>query len=146
MIKKTVKYTDFDGNEREESYFFHLTKADLLDMATSEDGSLVERIMAIAKEDDPIKIIPIIKQILIKAYGVKSDDGMRFVKKPEDVENFTYTEAFSELYMELSTNAEKAVEFFEGVIPQFDAETQKQIEDARKQWEKEQEEANKDKK
>lgn len=140
MIKKTVKYTDFDGVEREEDYYFHLTKGDLIDW-TTEDGGLVDRIMNIAKEDDPMKIIPIMKSILIRSYGVRTPDGKGFIKDPEEIKYFQYTEAFSELYVELSTNADKAVEFIEGILPTFDDETKKQIEEARKQFEKEQVEA-----
>lgn len=140
MIQKTVKYEDFDGNKREDSFFFHLTKADLIDWAAEESGGLVDNIMNIAKEEDPLKIIPIMKEIIIRAYGVKTPDGKGFVKDEEDVKNFQYTAAFSELYVELSTDADKAVEFINGILPKFDPETQKQIEEARKQFEKEQEE------
>lgn len=138
MIKKIVKCEDFDGNAYEEELYFHLSKADLIDWATDEDGGLVEKIMSIAKEDDPLKIIPIMKKILLRSYGVKTKDGRGFMKRPEDVEKFQYSQAFEELYTEISTNAEKAVEFIEGIMPKFDPETQKQIEEARKQWEKEQ--------
>ena len=139
MIKKTVKYEDFNGNQVEESYFFHMTKGDLIDWAAEEDGGLVEKITSMTKEEDSTKIIPIIKKIILKSYGVKSKDGKSFIKRPEDVENFQYTEAFSELYTELSTNADAAVEFIEGILPKFDAETQKAIEEARKQFEAERE-------
>lgn len=136
MIKKTVTCTDFDGNEYTEDYFFHLTKGDLIDW-TTEDGGLVDKITNIANEDDPLKIIPIMKKILIRSYGVKTPDGRGFVKDPEVVKNFQYTEAFSELYTELSTNADKAVEFIEGILPKFDAETQKKLDEAKAQYEKE---------
>lgn len=137
MIKKIVKGKDFDGNDYEEAYYFHLTKGDLIDWATEEDGGLVDKILNIAKEDDPLKIIPIMKKILIRSYGVKSPDGRSFVKDPEAVKNFQYSAAFSELYIELSTNADKAVEFIEGILPEFDEETKKKIEEARKQYEEE---------
>lgn len=137
MIKKVVKGKDFDGKDYEETYYFHLTKGDLIDWATEEDGGLAEKIMDIAKEDDPLKIIPMMKKILIRSYGVKSPDGHSFIKDPEAVKNFQYSAAFSELYIELSTDADKAVEFIEGIIPEFDEETKKKIEEARKRYEEE---------
>lgn len=137
MIKKVVKGKDFDGKEYEETYYFHLTKGDLIDWATEGDGGLAEKIMDIAKEDDPLKIIPMMKKILIRSYGVKSPDGHSFIKDPEAVKNFQYSAAFSELYIELSTDADKAVEFIEGIIPEFDEETKKKIEEARKRYEEE---------
>lgn len=137
MIKKVVKGKDFDGKDYEETYYFHLTKGDLIDWATEEDGGLAEKIMDIAKEDDPLKIIPMMKKILIRSYGVKSPDGHSFIKDPDAVKNFQYSAAFSELYIELSTDADKAVEFIEGIIPEFDEETKKKIEEARKRYEEE---------
>lgn len=137
MIKKVVKGKDFDGKDYEETYYFHLTKGDLIDWATEEDGGLAEKIMDIAKEDDPLKIIPMMKKILIRSYGVKSPDGHSFIKDPEAVKNFQYSAAFSELYIELSTDADKAVEFIEGIIPEFDEETKKKIEEARTRYEEE---------
>ena len=135
MIKKTVTGKDFDGKDYTEEYYFHLTTGDLIDWAT-EDGGLVDKLMNISKEEDPLKIIPIMKKILIRSYGVKTKDGHGFIKDPEDVKNFQYTAAFSELYTELSTNADKAVEFIEGIMPEFDDETKKKIEEAKEQYEK----------
>ena len=139
MIKKTITYTDYEGNKQTEDFYFHLTKGDLLDW-TTEDGGLVDKIVNITKEDDPVKIIPIIKKIIIRSYGVRTPDGKGFIKDPEIVKNFQYSEAFSELYVELSTLADKTVEFIEGILPEFDEDTKKQIEEARKKFEKEQEE------
>ena len=133
MIEKVVKGKDFNGNEYEESYFFHLSKGDLMDWA-AEDGGLVDTIMSISKESDPMKIIPMMKKILIRSYGVKTPDGKAFIKDPEEVKYFQYTPAFSELYIELSTDSDKAVEFIEGILPTFDEETQKKIDEARKQF------------
>lgn len=137
MIKKIIKGTDFDGNAYEDECFFLLTKGDLIDWA-AEDGGLVDRIMSISKETDPLKIIPMMKQIIIRSYGIKTPDGKGFIKDPEVVKNFQYSDAFSELYTELSTNADAAAEFVNGILPKFDEETQKKIEEAKKLYEKEQ--------
>lgn len=136
MIKKIVKGTDFNGNEYEEEYWFHLTKGDLIDWAAN-DGGLIDRIMSISNETDPMKIIPMMKEIIIRSYGVKTPDGKGFVKDPETVKNFQYTDAFSELYTELSTSADAASEFVNGVLPKFDEETQKKLEEAKKLYEAE---------
>lgn len=137
MIKKIVKGTDFDGNPYEEECFFHLTKGDIIDWA-AEDGGLVDRIMKISEETDPLKIVPMMKQIIIRSYGIKTPDGKGFIKDPDAVKNFQYSDVFSELYTELSTDAEAAAEFVNGILPKFDEETQKKIEEAKKLYEKEQ--------
>ena len=143
MIKKVVTGKDFNGNDYTEEYYFHLTTGDLIDWA-AEDGGLVDKITNIAKTDDPLKIIPMMKKILIRSYGVKTPDGHGFIKDPDTVKNFQYSAAFSELYTELSTNSDKAVEFIEGILPEFDEETKKRIDEAKKQYESVLDEADKE--
>lgn len=137
MIQKTIKYTDFDGNPVEETYYFHLTKGELIDWAAEGDDGFAGKIAAIAKEGDPIKILPMMKEIILRSYGVRTSDGKSFVKDPELVKNFKYTQAFDELYVELSTDANKAAEFVNGILPVFDAETQARLDEARAKYEKE---------
>jgi hypothetical protein len=137
MIKKTIKYNDFDGVEREEDFYFHLSKADLIDWAAEEEGGFVEKIMEVSKQNDPLKIIPVMKKIIIRSYGIKTPDGKGFIKDPDAVKNFQYTEAFSELYLELSTHADRAAEFINGILPKFDPETQKELDKRIKQLEEE---------
>lgn len=136
MIRKVIKYTDFDGNPVEEAYYFHLTKGELIDWAAEGEDGFAGRIAAIAKEDDPVKILPMMKEVILRSYGVKTPDGKGFIKDPDLVKSFKYTQAFDELYVELSTDAEKAAEFVNGILPVFDAETQAKLDEARAQYEK----------
>lgn len=121
MITKTIKYTDFNGIEREEKYLFNLTKAELMEMELGTTGGLTETIQKIINEQDAPKIQEYFKNLLLKSYGEKSDDGKKFLKldkdgRPLSIE-FSQSAAFSELYMELATNAEKATEFVKGIMP-----------------------------
>lgn len=121
MITKTIKYTDFNGVEREEKYLFNLTKAELMEMELGTTGGLAETIQNIIEAQDIPKIQDLFKKLLLKSYGVKSDDGKKFMKIDKDgtplSNEFSQSAAFSELYMELATNAEKATEFIKGIIP-----------------------------
>lgn len=121
MIKKTIKYTDYDGNEREEDFFFNLTKAECMEMELTTDGGMEKFIKKIIDEKDNKKIVEIFKDIIVKSYGEKSLDGKRFMKSPEITANFVATEAYSELFMELSTDADAATKFINGVIPKVPA-------------------------
>lgn len=121
MLKKNIKYTDYNGVEREEEFLFHLSKAELMEMEMGTQGGLGEMIQQIVKSQDTPAIIKIFKEIILKAYGEKSIDGKRFVKVndagvPLSI-GFSQTEAFSELFMELATNADAASKFIMGVIP-----------------------------
>lgn len=121
MIKKTIKYTDYNGVERVEDYYFNLNKAELIEMEVSVEGGYSELLNRIAKSQDIKEIVNVMKTIILKSYGEKSIDGKRFVKVDKNGQplskQFEETEAFVELYVELATNVNKAVEFVNSVIP-----------------------------
>lgn len=117
MFKKTIKYTDFDGVERKEDFYFNLTKAELLEMQMSVDGGLRGYLERIVKTQSQPELIKMFKEIIMKAYGEKSPDGRRFMKSDEIRLNFECTEAYSELFMELATNSDAAAEFINALLP-----------------------------
>ena len=127
MIKKTIAYTDYNGIERKEDFYFNLTKAEVMELEMSTKGGLAEMIQRIVAAQDQPAIIKIFKELIIKAYGVKSPDGKKFIKNQEVVDDFVQTEAFSELFMELATNADAAAEFVNGIVPANLAEQAKQL-------------------
>ena len=117
MLKKTIKYTDYNGVEREEDFYFNLTKAELMEMELSTTGGLTEMIDKIVKTKDAPAIIKIFKELVLKAHGIKSDDGRRFIKNDEIRNSFAETEAYSILFMELATDADAAAKFVNGIVP-----------------------------
>lgn len=118
MLKETITYTDFNGVERTEDFYFNFTKAEVTMMELTHSGGLVQHLQKIIAEQDANKLITIWKKIITDAYGEKSPDGKRFIKSEELTTAFTQTEAFSDLFMSLSTDAEKAAAFINGIIPQ----------------------------
>lgn len=117
MLKKTMTYVDFDGEERTEDFYFNLTQAEVTEWELSNSGGLVKFIEKVSKERDSEKIAELFKTLILKSYGEKTLDGKRFVKSEEISNNFKYTNAYSDLYMELAFNAEAASEFIDGVAP-----------------------------
>ncbi len=117
MLKKTITYTDYDGLERTEEFRFNLTKAELMDMELTTVGTFSKLMQKIIDEKDMARLAKYFKELILKSYGVKSDDGKRFIKSPELSEAFSQTEAYSELYMELLINSEYAVKFIQQVMP-----------------------------
>ena len=117
MYKKTVTYEDYDGIERTETFYFNLSKAELLEMEMARDGGLGNLIEKIINERDARRMINIFKEIMNRSYGVKSDDGKRFVKNPEVLAAFVESPAYSDIYMELITDTEKAIDFVNGIMP-----------------------------
>ena len=124
MIKKTITYTDFNGGERTEDFYFHLTKAEITKMEMSVNGGMAERIQRIVSAQDQPAIIEVFEDRIKKSYGVKTPDGRGFVKRKEDLEAFMATEAYSQLFMELATDSDAASKFVNGIIP---ADLSKQI-------------------
>lgn len=120
MLKKTITYTDYDGLERTEEFRFNLTKAELVDMELTTAGTFSETMKRIIAEKDIIRITKLFKELLMKSYGVKSDDGKRFIKSQELSEAFSQTEAYSDLYIELLSNPEEAAKFFAEVAPKME--------------------------
>lgn len=117
MIKKTISYVDFDDNERTEDHYFNFSKAELIEMEATHPGGLKQHLEAIVNSKDGRLIIKEFKQLIMNSYGVKSEDGKRFVKNQDVLDSFTQSGAFHELFMELATNAEAAAEFVNGIIP-----------------------------
>lgn len=127
MLKKTIKYTDFDGNEQTEDFYFNLTKAELMEMNLSASGGLEKKLQRIINERDVTKIAEIFKDLILRAYGKKSDDGKRFIKNEEIKAEFAQTEAYSELFMELLGDTNASVAFIKGIVPKdIQSELEKQ--------------------
>lgn len=117
MYKRTFKYTDYDGNPREEDVYFNLSEAELAEMMFSADGGLDQAIKRIVAAQNTKEIISTWKMILLKSYGEKSPDGKRFIKSKELSDAFSQTEMYNQLFMELTFDAEKAAEFMDKVTP-----------------------------
>lgn len=121
MLTKTIKYTDYNGVEREEKFLFNLSKAELMEMEMGVSGGMTETMKKIIEIQDTPSLIKIFKDLILKSYGEKSADGKRFLKLDENGKplstQFSQTEAYSELFMELATNTKSAIEFIKGIIP-----------------------------
>lgn len=117
MYKKTITYPDYNGEEIKEDFYFNLTKAEILEMQLEKEGGLAEKIQSIVDSKNVPELIKIFKELILRSYGKKSDDGKRFIKSPELSREFTQTEAYSELFMELATDSDAASAFINGIIP-----------------------------
>lgn len=117
MLKKTITYTDYNGNERTEDFYFNLSKAEIMEMEMGTTGGMAEMIQKVVSTQDAPAIIKIFKDLVLKAYGEKSPDGKRFMKSEELSMAFSQTEAYSNLFMELATNADMAAKFVNGIVP-----------------------------
>ena len=117
MLKKIITYTDYNGVERTEPFYFNLSKAELMEMELGVTGGMTEMLDKIIAAKDAPSLMKTFKEMIMTAYGVKSDDGKRLIKSEELSIAFTQTEAYSVLFMELITDDKAAADFVNGIIP-----------------------------
>ena len=117
MLKKIITYTDYNGIERTEPFYFNLSKAELMEMELGVTGGMTEMLDKIIAAKDAPSLMKTFKEMIMKSYGIKSDDGKRLIKSEELSIAFTQTEAYSVLFMELITDDKAAADFVNGIIP-----------------------------
>ena len=117
MLKKIITYTDYNGVERTEPFYFNLSKAELMEMELGVTGGMTEMLDKIIAAKDAPSLMKTFKEMIMKSYGIKSDDGKRLIKSEELSIAFTQTEAYSVLFMELITDDKAAADFVNGIIP-----------------------------
>lgn len=121
MLKKTITYTDYNGNERTETHYFDLNEVEALEMELSVKDGMSKKLETIAKTEDKSAMFGFFKDIIAKSYGVKSEDGRRFVKSEQITEEFIQTRAYVALIMELAQDGDKLAAFFNGIMPATNA-------------------------
>lgn len=130
MFKKTITYTDFDNNERTETHYFNMTQSELISFATEMPDDVTNSLKTQGENVDPEKaalaliekiggkgIINFIKELMLKSYGIKSEDGRRFIKSKEISDEFAQTIAFDEIFMEFMQDEKAGSDFVNAVIP-----------------------------
>ena len=117
MLKRDITYEDFNGNTVTEAFYFNLSKSEIIELEASYKEGLQETINKIIQAQDNKSLIREFKKIVLMSYGVKSDDGKRFIKSPQRREEFSQTAAYDALFMDLATSDDAAAKFIQGVIP-----------------------------
>ena len=117
MYKKTITYTDYNDVQRTEDFYFSLSEAEITEMQLGVEGGYAAMIEKIIKAKDTPALIKIFKELLLKSYGIKSDDGRRFIKSEQLSLEFTQTPEYSELYMMLATDDKQASAFIKNIMP-----------------------------
>ena len=117
MFKHNIKYTDYNGTERNETFYFNLSKAELMEMELSTQAGVDEMIRMMIATNDNAKIVQTFKDLILKSYGIKSEDGKRFIKSKELRDQFEQSEAYSEFFMAMLSNEDGLqTKFINGVI------------------------------
>lgn len=119
MLKKYITYTDYNGKQRREAFYFNLSKAELIKMEITADGGMEALLQRIVDTHDNRMLFDLFEKMIQLSYGVKSEDGKRFIKNQQVLDEFVQSEAYTELLLELmGENAtDKVLEFVKGIMP-----------------------------
>jgi hypothetical protein len=117
MFKKTVEFEDFDGNKQSRDFYFHISKAELIELSTSADD-MQSRIKRIIEAGDGKAILHELREFIKLSVGVRSDDGQRFIKDEAAQNTLFQSPAYDELLMELATDANACANFVQQLIPE----------------------------
>jgi hypothetical protein len=117
LIKKVIKFEDFNGNEQTETHYFHMSKTELINTEFSHEGGLSTVLPQLVKEQNVAKLLEIVQSLIRKSYGKRSEDGRNFIKNAEQTEEFMNSAAYDALFTELVTSPDAATEFITGIIP-----------------------------
>lgn len=118
MLKKTITYRDFDNNERTEDFYFNLTKSEIAEWELSKDGGMSKVIQRVVASPSAPELMSLFKDVILRAYGEKTDDGKHFIKSKELSTLFTQTGAYDVLFQEIMFDAKSALAFFKGIMPE----------------------------
>lgn len=128
MLAKKITYTDFDGLERTETFYFNLTKAEIAEMELQHPGGYLDYIERIIDAKDRSELTECFTKLILDSYGEKSEDGRHFKKSAEISELFHTSEAYSELFMEIMGDPDAASTFVNGIMPHVDLTDEQQAE------------------
>lgn len=117
MLREKITYEDYNGTERTETFHFNLKKSEIMEMELGTAGGFAEMMQKIIDAKDTPAIVKVFKELILKAYGIPSADGKRFIKNDQVREEFEQTEAYSQLFMKLATDADAASAFVKGIVP-----------------------------
>jgi hypothetical protein len=117
MLKKTITYTDYNGVERTEDFYFNISKNEAVKMQTSIKGGYDTQLKSIAADLNGAAIMEFFDNLIKQSYGVKSEDGRRFMKSEEIAKEFMESPAYDVLFEELVTNDKAAADFVNGIFP-----------------------------
>ena len=118
MLKRTIKYTNFHDEEKEGIFYFNLSKEEILFMALGEDGTdIVKHFQSLMEKEDNASILRQLRELILRAYGLRSEDGELFEKSDEIRDKFQQSAAYQALFEQILVEPEALLDFFIGTLP-----------------------------
>src|SRR5690606_31984668 len=87
MLKKTVTYTNLDGQAISKDLYFNISTNDIAQKEALSDSKWSAKLQEIAKSDKLSEIYPMVMEFIEEGYGIRTEDG-DFEKDPQHTEKF----------------------------------------------------------
>lgn len=117
MLKRPITYEDFNGDTVTENFYFNISKPELIKLEVEVKQGFGNWIQGVIDAKDHKELIAQFERIILLAYGVKSEDGKKFVKSDALREEFLQTAAYIALFTELTTDDKAAAIFIKSILP-----------------------------
>jgi hypothetical protein len=115
MFKHNIDYVDFNGTERNEDFYFHLSSVEVTRLEAEIGRDLNTHIKELTANQDMKTLLDFLERILLGAYGRKTSDGKSFIKNKDLRTEFEYSNAYAEIFEQMLTNPDLAKKFGEAV-------------------------------
>lgn len=116
MLKKEVKFKDFDGNIQTTVVYFNLADSEIVRLDTQFPGGLEAHINDITARKDTLAILDLFEEVVLSSYGVKSPDGIYFDKSKELSARFKNSAIYNALFSDILKDTETATDFFNQLL------------------------------
>lgn len=117
MLKREIKFEDFNGNQTSEICYFNLSKPEIIMLEASHETGFGNFLQRLLESNNNAQLVQQFREIILMAYGEKSEDGKHFLKSEERKNLFSQSAAYEELFMELASDPDILMEFIKGVFP-----------------------------
>lgn len=117
MLKKDITFEDLDGKSVTKTYYFNISKSELMDLELSSPGGFSERLKFLMQTEDVSGALSVFKLIIDLSIGERSEDNIRFMKSAEISAAFKQTNAYDEMLFEFVKNPKAAADFIVAIVP-----------------------------
>ena len=120
MIKKTITFEDYNGEDRTKDFYFHMNQVEFSKLNGEVPGGIEKRMQKIIEDRDEDALLRIIDLIVSRSYG-EFDEADEFTKVSKTgrplYEKFVNTDAYDQLIIELIQNEDNIVTFLKSIMP-----------------------------
>lgn len=117
MVRREIKFTDFNGKSQTEVGYFNINKAELGKLQMRHNGTYLDYLKLLSERKKVEEMYNFVYELILDSYGEKDPEGRKFIKTPEMRTDFEQSLAFSEMIVDLVSNPDDLANFVKGIMP-----------------------------